>query len=110
MTAKNQAASGLGPVGVAAIILAVYMQAQVNAKATVDRLLGLQPSGSPWPWIVGVAGAVCVLAAIVLVVRPEPTEDALPPGWYDDPESPRILRYRDESGWTYWTAPKDSGE
>lgn len=110
MTGKNKIALTLGLIGAAGIAVAFYLQAQANSKAAVSELLGQRASGSPGPWVVGALGAVCLVAAIVAALWPEPKAPATVPGWYDDPESPALLRYRDESGWTDRTASKGSGE
>jgi len=39
-----------------------------------------------------------------------PSKPSLAPGWYDDPDSPKRLRYWDGSAWTDKRADKDGSE
>lgn len=89
--------------GLVAIAIAFWLQAQANASNAAGAYAGLSSSSSPLPWVVGGAGVLAILATLV-GSSTAPAKRA--PGWYDDPDDPRRLRYWDGSAWGK-TAAKD---
>jgi len=91
--------------GAAAIGLAFFLQAQVNASSAASRYAGLGASGSPAPWVVGGAGVLAILIGIFVLAQ-KSAGSRIAAGWHDDPDSPKRLRYHDGERWTEKTAEK----
>lgn len=66
----------------------------------------------PEMWVVYASSGLLVLGAIIVwsgagsIGPAKPPAVKLEPGWHDDPESPKMLRYWDGSQWTAKTANK----
>jgi H+/Cl- antiporter ClcA len=77
-------------------------------KAATDSYRD-QPPGM---WVAYGAAGLLVLGAIIVWssagthAPTRPTASPMTPGWYDDPDSPKLLRYWDGSEWTQKTANK----
>ncbi|WP_420750192.1 DUF2510 domain-containing protein [Rhodococcus sp. O3] len=71
---------------------------------------------SPWHFLVLfaiLAAAVAAVAGIVIVIVkaskskvPPAVHNAIPAGWYTDPQNPTMVRYYDGGMWTAHTQPR----
>lgn len=102
--------------GCAAVGAAFYFNAQKNAHNGVlelsSTLVGgapYVPEDSPAVWIAtGAAGLLFLGALLTWLIPAQATtaQQALMPGWYDDPDSPLKIRYWDGGTWTEKTSNK----
>ena len=80
------------------------------ALIAVGALIATSPSARLVAWLPLLAGVVLVIIGWQLRASAADEQPLrLPPGWYDDPETPERLRYFDGSTWTDRTAGKDRG-
>jgi hypothetical protein len=74
------------------------------------------PSPHPWPpWFVYLLAVSLVVQAVMLLIKAGPKPKAAPasgqpaavaPGWYPDPNDPKMMRYFDGRDWSSETTPR----
>jgi len=95
----------LAAAGLVLLGLAWRASAAHTTDANVAALLGRPREGTVAPWVLGGAGALCLVVAGVALWAGS-RRPRVPAGWHDDPDDPRRLRYHDGTGWTQRTADK----